>query len=310
MPALPYPQHNFAWGFYILVMARPKKNNADYFSHDSDMRNNNKVRALRNNFTNGYSIWCMLLEYLTGKDGNVFPYNDIEFELMAGDFGVSVTEIRDVINYCIRLGMLSKKEELIYSESLDERLKPVYDKRLAAKDNSDKQHRIDGRFCGNNTEQTVVSVTETPQSKVNEIKVNEIQNTNAADAAPRVPQTPKKPKPVVEGYEGCVAVYDTWLKSRTGVGVKMDGIQGKAMKEIIKYLDAQKLNKEQPVEEVWEFILNSWDRLTDYHKNKLKLSEINSDLINILNQIKNGRPKSKHTNEEAVAFALSLKRDI
>lgn len=289
-------------------MARPKKNNADYFSHDSDMRNNTKVRALRNKFTNGYSIWCMLLEYLTGRDGNVFPDNDIEFELMSGDFGVSVTEIRDAINYCIRLGMLSKKDGFIYSESLDERLKPVYDKRAASKGNSDKQPRSNGRFCGNNTGETEVSVTETPQSKVKEIKVNKIHNTNAADAAPIVQETPKKQKPVVVGYEGCVAVYDTWLKLRTGVGVKMDGVQGKAMKEIIKYLDAQKINKEQPVEEVWEFILNSWDKLTDYHKNKLKLSEINSDLINILNQIKNG--KSKYTNQDAVAFALSIKRDI
>jgi hypothetical protein len=154
-------------------MARPIKNYCDYFPHDRDMRNHRKVKAIRTKYgIIGYAIWSMILEYLTGIDGNVFEYSEVEFELMAGDFGVSATEIRDVIDYCIKLEMIFINEGFIHSESLDERLKPVYEKRGKSKDNSKKQQRINGKFVNNNTVTNGVSEAEMPQSKVNKSKVN------------------------------------------------------------------------------------------------------------------------------------------
>lgn len=154
-------------------MARPIKNYCDYFPHDRDMRNHRKVKAIRTKFgVTGYAIWSMILEYLTGIDGNVFEYSDVEFELMAGDFGVSATEIRDVIDYCLKLEMIFLNNGFINSESLDERLVPVYEKRGRSKDNSKKQQRLNGKFVVNNTVINGVSVTEMPQSKVNKSKVN------------------------------------------------------------------------------------------------------------------------------------------
>lgn len=162
-------------------MARPQKNNCDYFPHDNDMRNHVKVRAIRNKFTNGYAIWSMLLEYLTGSDGNTFEKTPLQMELLSGDFGVSVTEISDVVDYCIRLEMLFEKDGWIYSESLNERLSPVYEKRGKSKQLSAKQKRENGKFAGNNADNTVVSVTETPQIKLNKIEVNEIENNITAE---------------------------------------------------------------------------------------------------------------------------------
>lgn len=156
-------------------MARPVKNYCDYFSHDNGMRDHRKVKAIRNKFgIAGYGIWCMLLEYLTGIDGNEFEYSDVEFELMSGDFGVSKQEVKDVIDYCISLEMLFNKNGFINSESLDERLKPVYEKRRVSKEKSKKQQRKDGKFDSNKTVDTEVSATETPQSKVNKTKVKDI----------------------------------------------------------------------------------------------------------------------------------------
>lgn len=154
-------------------MARPIKNYCDYFPHDRDMRNHRKVKAIRTKYgITGYAVWSMILEYLTGIDGNVFEYSDVELELMAGDFGVSATEIRDVLDYCIKLEMLFLNNGFISSESLDERLKPVYEKRGKSKDICKKQLRINGKFTISNTVTNGVSATETPQSKVNKSKVN------------------------------------------------------------------------------------------------------------------------------------------
>lgn len=156
-------------------MARPTKNNADYFPHDAGMRNHKKVKALRSKFgINGYAIWSMMLEHLTGSDGNVFPYTDLEFELMSGDFGVSATEIRSVVDYCIMLELLFNTYGFIKSESLDERLAPVYEKRNKSKELSKQQQRASGKFVINNADDTAVSVTEMPQSKVKYSKVKEI----------------------------------------------------------------------------------------------------------------------------------------
>jgi hypothetical protein len=92
---------------------------------------------------------------------------------MAGDFGVSATEIRDVLDYCIKLEMLFLNNGFINSESLDERLVPVYEKRGRSKDNSKKQQRVNGKFVSSNTVSNGVSVAEKPQSKVNKSKVKE-----------------------------------------------------------------------------------------------------------------------------------------
>ena len=154
-------------------MARPKKEYCDYFSHDRDMRNHRKIKALRLKYgIQGYAIWVMFLEFLTGNNNNIFENSDIELELLSGDFGVSVTEISDMINYCIRLNLLVEKDGIIYSESLNERLEFVYNKRNRKKSFSSEQPRLNGSFCDNNAVTDVVSVTEMPQSKVKESKVN------------------------------------------------------------------------------------------------------------------------------------------
>lgn len=139
------------------------------------MRNHTKVRAVRQKFVNGYAVWSMLLEYLTGCDGNEFEYNDTEFELLSGDFGVSAPEIRDVVDYCIRLEMLFNQNGFIFSESLNERLAPVYLKRGSKKEFSKKQLRRNGQYVTETPQDTGVSVTETPQSKVKETEVNKTE---------------------------------------------------------------------------------------------------------------------------------------
>jgi hypothetical protein len=50
-------------------MGRHKKNNADYFSHDNDMRNNRKIKAVRKMFgLVGYAVWNMLLEAIAESE--------------------------------------------------------------------------------------------------------------------------------------------------------------------------------------------------------------------------------------------------
>ena len=65
-------------------MARPRKNNAEYFSHDATLRNDIKIKALRSNFgSDGYASYCILLEILTYADNFRVPNSDLQRTLMA-----------------------------------------------------------------------------------------------------------------------------------------------------------------------------------------------------------------------------------
>lgn len=156
-------------------MARPNKNNCDYFPHLTTMRNHRKVKALRNKFGQvlGYAFWAMFLEYLTEQDGCEVENSEIELEMFAGELGVSVVEIRDMVDYCIRIEMLFlNKDNFIYSESLNDNLLPVFEKRKKSKEISKtRKRRENGTFIQENTTPIGVSATEIPQSRVEYSKV-------------------------------------------------------------------------------------------------------------------------------------------
>ncbi len=160
-------------------MARPVKNNCEYYPHFTTMRNHRKVKALRNKFGHvlGYAFWAMFTEYLTELDGNEFELNNIECEMFAAELGVSAAEIPPMINYCLEIELLFKTEDnFIYSESLNENLKPVYDKRNNERSKSKtRKRRENGSFCKQINHELGVSAAEIPQSKVKYSKVNKIE---------------------------------------------------------------------------------------------------------------------------------------
>jgi hypothetical protein len=93
------------------------------------MRNHRKVKALRKKFKNGYSIWCMTLEYLSSCEGNKFLLNDIELEFLAGDFEYESVEIKEVYDYCLRIHLLFENDGFLHSKTMDERFSSLYSKR-------------------------------------------------------------------------------------------------------------------------------------------------------------------------------------
>jgi hypothetical protein len=107
-------------------MARPKKNNADYFPHDADMRNDPKIRALRRKFgLEGYAVWNMFLETLTDSDYFEYDWNKMNIELISGDFEIDPIKLRDIITYCKEIKLLSTGNEIIYCQKLKDRFEAV-----------------------------------------------------------------------------------------------------------------------------------------------------------------------------------------
>lgn len=234
-------------------MARPPKNNCDYFPHDAGMRDHPKVKAIRSKFgIQGYALWSMLIEYLTACDGNTFKYSDMQMELLAGDFGVSATEIRNVLDYCITLELLFNKNGFINSDSLDERLAPVYEKRGRAKELSAQQLRENGKFATGITVDTVVSVTEMPQIKVKESKGKKIK---------------EKKTPPPRGYDvpfvnGCLKAWEEWEQY---MKEKKKKLTPSTAKKQIKFLGGRPEN--EIIEIINRSIEKGWQGLFEINNN-------------------------------------------
>jgi len=178
-------------------MARPRKYNADYFSHDSGMRNNRRVKALRTKYgIEGYAIFCMLLETLTDQDYFRLRWDDpVDIEIVAGDFGVSTDRLLEVVGYMEFLKLITVDDGVLFSKNLTERLMPVIEKRkkmhyasscrnlkqseaeTGVSDAETHHHDENDRVSEAETHQekagSGVSEAETYQSKVKESKVKE-----------------------------------------------------------------------------------------------------------------------------------------
>lgn len=91
-------------------------------------------------------------------------------------------------------------------------------------------------------------------------------------------------------------IYDQFMKSR-GLVAEFGGAEGKSMKRIIAYLIDMLMdqNKESftadtmkvKVLKSLKYIFDSWSKLDLFYQNQLKLTQISSNLVNIINQIKN-----------------------
>ena len=142
-------------------MARPSKNNAEYFSHDADMRNNRKVKALRRRFSHkGYAVWCFILETLTDADYFEIKFDEVTQDLLAADFDITNEELQSIVAYCVKIRLLQMKDDTLYCEALKQRFSGLIEKR-----------RYDyERYLRYKKKAKSVSDTE---SKVNEVKTNE-----------------------------------------------------------------------------------------------------------------------------------------
>jgi hypothetical protein len=158
-------------------MARPQRKNAEYFSHDANLRNDPRIRALRTRFgLTGYAVYCMLLEILTGADGFSVQWDEFSQEIYAGDVGVSVAEMQDIVNFCCRIQILALNAEMLSCAKLTDSLRPLLEKR----ENLRQKHREKTTLGDVSDAETHVSDAEThvsdaemPQSKVKYSKVKE-----------------------------------------------------------------------------------------------------------------------------------------
>ena len=165
-------------------MARPIKHNADYFSHDNDMRNDLKVKALRRKFSHtGYSIFNMILELLANSDYFEYEWSDLNIELLTPDFDIDADELTSIVDYAIKLNLLQLTNGYLHCDKLTDRLEEDVLKRRKGycKENSKRMGLMLQQPNINEVNVYINDVNDdiNTQSKVKEIKVNESKLNNS-----------------------------------------------------------------------------------------------------------------------------------
>lgn len=136
-------------------MARPKKDNAEYFSHVSKMRNDVKVKALRRKFSHtGYAVWNYLLEVLTDADGFSIKWDELNIELYAADFDLEVPELKDIVDYCVKLGLLQQEDNVLMCDNLTKSFTNLLGRRVQNKGVSAAETPKKQSFCSRNSAET------------------------------------------------------------------------------------------------------------------------------------------------------------
>lgn len=96
-----------------------------YFTHDTDMRNDLKIRGLRKIFgTEGYAVWCYLLEVLTDSRDLSINYKQSQL-LLASDFDLSPDRLDEIVKFCEGVGLLQFDGDILYSTAHQERIAKI-----------------------------------------------------------------------------------------------------------------------------------------------------------------------------------------
>lgn len=154
-------------------MARPVKNNLDYFSHDKDMRNDIKIRNLRRKFSHkGYSVYVMMLEHLSDCEYLQYEWNELSIELLVPDFDVDYEELVEIINHCIKLNLFEIQFGYLISTKLLERHLSFMGERKSFQFNNSPIMKLKEDLLNKSEINSVMESVNT-QSKVKENKVKE-----------------------------------------------------------------------------------------------------------------------------------------
>ena len=121
-------------------MSRPRKNNADYFSHDAGMRKDGRILVLRSKFGHeGYSAFCMTLELLAEADNFKIKVDEVEMEIIAADFGFTGDKLRKIWSEASKLRLLEFDDKKLYCPKLVKRLEPLFKERKRQREKSNRR---------------------------------------------------------------------------------------------------------------------------------------------------------------------------
>lgn len=158
-------------------MARPIKEGMDYFPHDTDAVNDEKIEALKSVYgNNGYAFYFILLERIyNSEDGRLDVSNKLKRMAIINKIGINENEFNAIMDDAFDVGLFDKQEykenNVLTSNGIRKRFKEVEIRREKWR----SKKVIQGEKGVDNSNITL-------QSKVKESKLNEIKGKETKTA--------------------------------------------------------------------------------------------------------------------------------
>lgn len=105
-----------------------------------------------------------------------------------------------------------------------------------------------------------------------------------------------------EQYQVFVSLYLDFFRGHVGADARLSPAEGVAMKRIITYLKREANEQtEDGALDAWRYILQHWNRLDDFLQERKRLAQIDKNLTEIIDQLKNHAKKGKQSAAKATA---------
>ncbi len=158
-------------------MARPQKEGLDYFPHDTDAVNDEKIEALRALHGNdGYAFYFILLERIYRSPQSQIDISDTEtLQILARKVSVTNDKFSEMMKTALKWRCFDpdkyKNRHILTSNGIKKRALPVVEKRVSMRL---KYQKVNIPTPISPTE----TIPETPQSKVKNSKVKNSKEIN------------------------------------------------------------------------------------------------------------------------------------
>ncbi len=132
-------------------MSRPRKAGLDYFPHDTDASNDEKVEALQSLYKNdGYAFYFKLLERIYRTTEGQLDVSDVEIkQVLCNKLLITIEQFDKMMNTAIKIGCFDKNlyeiKGIITSNGIQKRRKSVVDKRLKMREEYENKNIKDSK---------------------------------------------------------------------------------------------------------------------------------------------------------------------
>jgi hypothetical protein len=111
-------------------MGRPCLNNADWFTHDTNLRSDRRIMAFRaKHGAEGYGIFQMLLEAMAGSERCWIEASDDELDMVAIDLQVDIQKLRAIIESLVDLRIFNNENGFLTCPMLDGAVAELFERR-------------------------------------------------------------------------------------------------------------------------------------------------------------------------------------
>lgn len=179
--------------------------------------------------------------------------------------------------------------------------------------NSGNQH-LTNTISNTNTVVTNIASTTVDAAKVQgkpkkakKERIKAVQTEIDTDAPGAENGAADAPKKAI--FQQVIDMYYTWHKEREGVPPKIDGAQGNAAKALAAYLRTvirdkareekkvlDEAGEDERIMQAWKYVLDNYGKVDGYYQDRLRLIDFNSNIQNILKQLKDGVTKKQSGN--------------